>query len=350
MRFEDRIQENVPLAPFTTFGIGGPARYFLEARDENDVLKAFQWAATQAQVPLYVLGGGSNLLVADSGFPGLVLRIHIEGVEQTGCRFDVGAGEPWEALVDRTVAAGCAGMECLAGIPGSVGATPVQNVGAYGQEVASTIESVRAWDRHTEIFVDLPKQQCGFRYRASIFNTEQRGRYVITRVCFHLQAGGEPEVRYADLQRRFAGPRKPTLAEVAEAVRAIRRGKGMVLTAGDADTQSAGSYFKNPVVPLGALERVARDAGIEFNAMPSYPVDEGRRKLSAAWLVEHAGFVRGFQLGRVGISTKHTLALTNRGGATCAEVLALEERVRAGVAARFGVELEREPVLLGVSD
>ncbi len=347
MRFEDRIQENVPLAPHTTFGVGGPARYFLEAGEESDVGEAFRWAAKQAHVPLYVLGGGSNVLVADEGFPGLVLRMNLQGVEQDGCRFNVGAGESWDALVDRTIAAGCAGMECLAGIPGSVGATPVQNVGAYGQEVASTIEAVRAWDRSTETFVDLSKEQCGFRYRTSVFNTEQRGRYVLTRVRFALHAGGEPDLRYPDLQRRFAGQAKPTLAEVAAAVRAIRHSKGMVLAAGDADTQSAGSYFKNPVVPVIALAGIAAAAVVEPEAMPSYPAGEGYRKLSAAWLVEQAGFERGFRLGRVGISGKHTLALTNRGGATCVDVLLLEAKVKAGVMARFGVELEREPVLLG---
>lgn len=328
--------------------MGGPARYLLEAEDESDVCEAFHWAAEDVKLPLYVLGGGSNLLVADEGFPGLVLRVAIRGVAQEGCRFDVGAGESWDALVDRTIAAGCAGMECLAGIPGSVGATPVQNVGAYGQEVAQTIESVRVFDRLQGVFKEFSAAECGFRYRTSLFNTEQRHRFVITRVRFALRQGGLPELRYADLQRHFAGREgMPTLAEVAEAVRGIRRAKGMVLTPGDPDTQSAGSYFKNPVVRLEDVPRIAARAGVEVAAVPAYPAAEGCTKLSAAWLVERAGFAKGFRLGAAGVSTKHSLALTNRGGATCADVLRLEQRIREGVRERFGVGLEREPVLLG---
>ncbi len=341
-----RLEENIHLAGHTTFRLGGVARYFVEARTEADVQKAFAWAG-ERKVPLFVLGGGSNLLVPDEGFPGLVLRIAIAGVKQDGCRFEVGAGEPWDPLVSRTVAAECAGMECLAGIPGSTGGTPVQNVGAYGQEVSETIASVRVFDRSLGLFADLPHEACRFRYRASLFNTDEPGRYIVTRVTFTLRSGGEPTLRYADLQRYFAGRSSPTLAEVAEAVRGIRRAKGMVLVEGDPDTHSAGSYFKNPAIASEQLMQIAAAAKVDVEAVPRYPASEGKVKLSAAWLMERAGFGKGFQLGTAGLSTRHALAVTNRGGATCADVLRLEEHVRLGVFQRFGVRLEREPVLLG---
>ena len=335
------------MTAYTTFKVGGEARFFVKAEAEPEVAEAFQWARDRS-LPLFVLGGGSNLLVADEGFEGLVLRVALRGVQQDGCRFDVAAGESWDELVDLTVAGDCAGMECLAGIPGDVGATPVQNVGAYGQEVAETIESVRAFDRSTGSFVELNSGECRFRYRQSVFNTEERERYVITRVRFAMRTGGSSQLRYADLQRHFAGrASQPTLAEVAAAVRSIRRSKGMVLVPGDPDTQSAGSYFKNPLVVVEQVGSIAAAAEVEPGAVPAYAADEGRRKLSAAWLVERAGFGKGFRMGAVGLSTRHSLALTNRGGATCADVLRLEQRIREGVAERFGVVLEREPVLLG---
>ncbi len=338
----------MPLAGYTTFQLGGAARYFTEAAEESEVREAFLWAQDR-RMPVFVLGGGSNLLVSDQGFDGLVLRVAIRGIERQGCRFNVGAGESWDELVDRTIAAGCAGMECLAGIPGSVGATPVQNVGAYGQEVGPVTASVRAFDRRTLSFVDISGVDCRFRYRMSLFNTEERDRYIITSVRFELLPEGKPTLRYADLQRRFADyTGTPSLGEVAEAVRSIRRSKGMVLVPGDPDTQSAGSYFKNPVIPTTHVGTVAEAAGVGADAMPVYAAGEGRSKLSAAWLVERAGFLKGFRQGAAGLSTRHTLALTNRGGASCGDMLRLEERIRQGVFDRFGVELEREPVLLGV--
>ncbi len=345
-----RIAENIYLSAHTTFRVGGRARYLVEAEDEASVAEAFGWARTRA-LPVFVLGGGSNLLVADEGYPGLVLRIAIRGVEQEGCRFEVGAGESWDELVSRTVEAGCAGMECLAGIPGSVGGTPVQNVGAYGQEVSETITSVRAFDRIEERFVELSWEACRFRYRASLFNTDEPGRYVVTRVSFELRLGGELTLRYADLQRYFAGgAERPSLIEVARAVRVIRHAKGMVLSEGDPDTFSAGSYFKNPVVAIERLGEIAAAARVELDAVPRYPAETGQVKLSAAWLMERAGFGKGFQLGTAGLSTRHALAVTNRGGATCADILRLEEHIRDGVFGRFGVSLQREPVLLRLAE
>lgn len=340
------LQEDVRLAPYTTLRVGGPARFFAEARSEAELLEAFRWAGEHT-VRLAVIGGGSNLLVADEGFDGLVVRMAEQGIQRQGELFDVAAGEPWDGLVDAAIEAGYGGLECLAGIPGTVGASPVQNIGAYGQEVAHTIESVRALDRSAGTIVELSAAQCGFRYRKSLFNTNERDRYVITRVRFRLRANAAPNLSYADLQRWFAGRTEaPGLREVAEAVRAIRRGKGMVLIEGDPDTWSAGSYFKNPVIAADAVEHVAEAAGVPAAEMPKWAAGEGCTKLSAAWLLERAGFGKGYRLGPAGLSTKHALAVTNRGGATCADLLRLEDTIRTGVRERFGVALEREPVSL----
>ena len=339
------VLEDVPLAEFTTFSIGGPARYFVEARSETDVAEAVGWAK-QRGIRMYSLGGGSNLLVPDDGFDGLILKIGIRGVKQDGNAFDVGAGEDWDAFVERTVTAEHAGIECLAGIPGSVGGTPVQNVGAYGQEVAQTITSVRAFDTQLGEMVELHRWDCGFRYRESIFNTTERGRYIVTGVRFELEKNGAPTLSYADLQKRFTGQETPSLKEVADAVREIRRGKGMVIERGDPDTRSAGSFFKNPLVDASLLPVIASRAEVEEDAIPHWPAGEGRTKIAAAWLLERSGFVKGYGSGPVRISSRHTLALTNRGGATFADVMALQDEIAAGVGRKFGVQLEREPVVL----
>jgi UDP-N-acetylmuramate dehydrogenase len=342
-----QIREEIPLAPLTTFGIGGAAHYFAEAGTEEEIVDAV-FRARELGVPLFVLGGGSNLLVRDAGYAGLVLKIAVMGVVTCGENlFDVGAGEGWDRFVDRMMREGMGGVECLAGIPGSVGGTPVQNVGAYGQEVAETIESVRAFDRERLEWVELDKAACRFRYRESLFNTDEPGRYIVTRVRFRLRPLGEPNLRYADLQRRFAGKEGVTLMEVATAVREIRREKGMVLVEGDADTRSAGSFFKNPMVGSEMLAGIAAAAGVEEDKVPHWPAGEGRTKVPAAWLLERAGFVKGYRMGAAGISTRHTLALTNRGGATCADIERLQDQIVRGVSERFGITLEREPVLLG---
>ena len=342
-----QIRKEIPLAPFTTFGIGGAAQYFAVATTEEEVVEGVFWAKERG-APLFVLGGGSNLLVRDSGFAGLVLKIDLMGVEACGENlFDVGAGEVWDSFVERMTTLGMAGVECLAGIPGSVGGTPVQNVGAYGQEVAETIETVRAFDREALEWVELDKAACRFRYRESLFNTDAPGRYIVTRVRFRLRPLGEPNLRYADLQRRFAGKQDVTLMEVATAVREIRREKGMLLVDGDADCRSAGSFFKNPIVGSERLAGIAGAAGVEESKVPHWPAGEGNMKVPAAWLLEQAGFVKGYGVGPAGISTRHTLALTNRGGATFADVERLQDEIVRGVRERFGIELEREPVLVG---
>ena len=339
------IREGVALASFTTLGIGGPARYFVVAATEEDVVAAVAWAR-EREVKLFVLGGGSNLLVRDEGFNGLVVQMAILGIEGCGdgCLI-AGAGGSWDGFVEYAVERGLAGVECLAGIPGSVGGTPVQNVGAYGQEVAETIEMVRAFDLSAGAFVELGKAECRFRYRESLFNTDEPGRYIVTRVRFQLQPGGPPHLRYADLQRRLGGREGLTLAEVAKTVREIRREKGMLLVDRDADCRSAGSFFKNPVVAVEVLERVAAAASVA--EVPHWPAGAERVKIPAAWLLERAGFVKGYGEGAAGISTRHTLALTNRGGATCADIERLQGEIVGGVWERFGVRLEREPVVVG---
>ncbi len=341
------FQEHVLLASYTTFGIGGPARWFAEARSEADVMAAVQFARDK-QMPLFILGGGSNLLVADAGFDGLVLHIALRGTTEQSGVFRVAAGENWDDFVTRAVELGYGGIECLSGIPGTVGGTPVQNVGAYGQEVSSTIQQVRAFDLHLGSFVVLSADDCGFAYRTSVFNTTQRGRYVVTEVAFGLNPGGAPELKYEDLKSHFKGfDRAPTLAEVAAAVRAIRRSKGMLLVEGDPDCRSAGSFFRNPVVCSEKVLAVAGALGMDEVQVPRYPAAEGRVKLPAAWLVEQAGFHKGYAMGAAGISTRHTLALTNRGGASAAEIIALRDQIVEAVEQRFGIRLEQEPVLLG---
>jgi UDP-N-acetylmuramate dehydrogenase len=343
--------EQVPLAPYTTFQIGGPARWFAEAASEDDIAAGVAFA-TERRLPLFILGGGSNLLVSDAGFPGLVLRIALQGITSTYKNdqfiISAAAGEDWDGLVAYAVAANAAGVECLSGIPGTVGGTPVQNVGAYGQEVSQTIVTVRAFDRKTLRFVDLPAADCGFSYRRSIFNSTQRERYVVSRVDYALRKDAPANIVYADLTRYFAARNgaAPTLVEVREAVRSIRAQKGMLLVAGDADCRSAGSFFKNPVVPVTVLDSLAVELGIEKRSIPAYPARDGEVKLSAAWLIERAGYQKGFALGNAGISSRHTLALINRGGACAAEVVALRDKVTDTIASRFGILLEPEPVWL----
>src|SRR5450759_1398998 len=353
------IQENVPLAPLTTLQVGGAARYFAELRREDEVREAAQFAKTR-ELPLFVLGGGSNLVVADSGWPGLVLKVAIGGITSPRANdapgnavlFSVGAGVNWDDFVAQAVVQNCAGVECLSGIPGSVGGTPVQNVGAYGQEVADTIESVRALDLKEDRIVVLPKPACGFRYRTSIFNSAQRGRYIILRVNYRLKRGGAPSLKYADLQRHFAeSPAQrttpPSLAETREAVRAIRRSKGMLIVPGDDDCRSAGSFFKNLVLGEGQFQELAGRAASRGLEIPSYPALDAQHKISAAWLVEHSGFRKGYAAGAVGISHKHALALINRGDAKASDIVELKDKIQQAVQEAWGIPLEPEPVFVG---
>ena len=367
MRME--ILENVPLAPFTTLRIGGPARFFVEMQTEEQARDAAIWAREHQQ-RLFILGGGSNLVVSDEGWPGLVLRVAIggictpastntapaggpgEGIEERiiadEVLYSAGAGVDWEQFVARTVADGCAGVECLSGIPGSVGGTPVQNVGAYGQEVSETIASVDVLDVVSLEQLRLQNADCGFAYRSSRFNTTDRSRYLILRVAFSLRRGGAACLRYPDLLTKFAErAAPPSPAEVRQAVLDIRRSKAMLVEEADPDSRSAGSFFKNPLVSRAVYEAIANRWGRKGVRVPGFEQPDGRMKLPAAWLVERSGIAKGFQLGPVAVSTKHALALVNRGGARAADLLRLKELIQAKVLENFEIQLQPEPVFVG---
>ncbi|RZU39747.1 UDP-N-acetylmuramate dehydrogenase [Edaphobacter modestus] len=344
------IQQNISLAPFTTLRIGGPARFFSEITTEAGLLEAVAFAR-QRSLKLFVLGGGSNLLISDTGFDGLVLRIALDRrtvSTRSGGHIDftVPAGLDWNAFVLSVCQQGISGVECLAGIPGTVGGTPVQNVGAYGQEVSGTIVSVRALDLETMRFVDLSNHECGFAYRRSIFNTTHRGRYIVTAVTFRFDRDRRPQLTYADLTRHF-GDAQPTPLEVYHAVREIRHAKGMLIVEGEPDSRSAGSFFKNPIVAPDTLERIASTLHLGPDQIPHWPAEDGRIKLPAAWLLERAGFVKGYAMGNAGISSRHTLALINRCNATAADILALRDAIQHKIKTLFGIQLEQEPVQLG---
>jgi UDP-N-acetylmuramate dehydrogenase len=347
-----RIQEQVPLAPYTTLRTGGPARFFCEVATEAELLEAITFAREHT-LALFVLGGGSNLLIGDSGFDGLVIHIAIDtpastAASATNIEITAAAGTDWNTFVLHICEQGISGVECLAGIPGTVGGTPVQNVGAYGQEVSGTIASVRALDLTTNAFTTLTRQQCAFAYRSSIFNTTHRNRYIVTAVTFRFDPTAAPTLIYADLERHFAGHSEaPTPIEIYHAVREIRHRKGMLIVEGEPDCRSAGSFFKNPMVPESALTQIAATLGIPAEKIPHWPAVSGKIKLPAAWLLEQAGFLKGFQQGNAGISSRHTLALINRGNATATEIAALRDTIQREVNRRFHIQLEQEPVQVG---
>ncbi|MGV9556465.1 UDP-N-acetylmuramate dehydrogenase [Streptomyces sp. NPDC003401] len=344
---------DAPLAPLTTFRLGGPATRLVTATTDAEVVAAVREADADG-TPLLVVGGGSNLVIGDKGFAGTALRIATSGFDLTGTTLELAAGEVWSDAVARTVEAGLAGVECLAGIPGSAGATPIQNVGAYGQEVSATISEVIAYDRRTGGTVALGNEECAFSYRHSRFKADPE-RYVVLRVRFALEDadGLSAPLRYAETARALGvepGDRVP-LEQARETVLKLRAGKGMVLDAEDHDTWSAGSFFTNPILTeadFAAFRARVRERLGEDAVPPAYPAGEGRTKTSAAWLIDRAGFTKGYGGGPARISTKHTLALTNRGEATTEDLLALAREVVAGVREAFGVTLVNEPVMVGV--
>ncbi|MCO6512021.1 MAG: UDP-N-acetylmuramate dehydrogenase [Aridibacter famidurans] len=352
-----KIRENVPLAPMTTFRIGGAARFFAEVENETELSEALDFARDQG-LPIFILGGGSNILVSDEGFRGLVIRIAMKGISlmEVPGRDDAAlvtarAGEDWDEFVEWCVANELAGLECLSGIPGLVGGTPIQNVGAYGQEVSETIVSVRVLDLEDRSVKDMAGSECGFAYRSSIFNTTEKDRYVVLAVTYELRKGGRPAIAYPDLIRVFTGF-DPSLAEMRSAVCSIRASKGMMAKQGGADSHSAGSFFKNPVVSREEFEEIAARAaklGVagEDSPVPHFNVPDGGVKIPAAWLIENAGFGKGYLKGGAGLSSVHTLALTNRGGATADEIISLKNEIIARVEELFGVRLVQEPALIG---
>jgi len=346
-------RQHVPLAGYTTLGVGGPARWFVDAADEATTLQALAWARAHG-VPLRVLGGGSNLVVADAGVEALVLRLGVRGLRvcETDRAVEVtaAAGEPWDDVVRHTVERGWAGLECLSGIPGLVGATPIQNVGAYGQEVSDTIMRVRALDTHDGAIAEVAAADCGFAYRDSAFKRGEPGRFVVLAVTYRLRPGAPPAVRYADVERDLGerGVRQPRLADVRDSVLAIRRAKSMVLDAADENRRSCGSFFTNPIVAAGRVHEIERRVGDA--AMPRWSQPDGRVKLSAAWLIERAGFRRGQRDGTVGLSSRHALAVVAHDGARAADVAAFARRIQDAVDAQFGVRLTPEPVYWGFDD
>jgi UDP-N-acetylmuramate dehydrogenase len=340
----------------TTFGLGGPARYFAEIDDASDVANALRWAKEQ-NLPAFILGGGSNLVVADEGFPGLVLHMRTRGQRwiQAGgeLRVEAQAGEAWDDVVAEAVHRDAAGIECLSGIPGTVGAAPVQNIGAYGQEAAETLRGVRVLDRDTLEIRDLDPRDCDFGYRTSFFKRAP-GRFVILSVTLGLVVGGRPALRYAELASAFSGNTNPSLAEVRATVLALRRKKSMVLDEADPNRLSAGSFFTNPVVTTELAAEIAHRAVAagfvqEPSDMPRFALADGRVKLAAGWLIEGSGLSKGFRMGPVGISSRHALALVHHGGGTTADLLRLALHVRTVVFGRFAIDLNPEPVFLGLT-
>ncbi|MFF5210430.1 UDP-N-acetylmuramate dehydrogenase [Streptosporangium sp. NPDC000396] len=340
----DRVA-GVRLAPYTTLGLGGPARAFVAAESAEEIVELVA-EADRAGEPVLVLGGGSNLVVSDEGFEGLVVRVASRGVEVDGDRITVQAGEDWDALVARTVTEGWSGIECLSGVPGLVGSTPIQNVGAYGQDVSQTIIGVRVYDRRTGEVGDLTARECGFAYRHSVFK-EEPGRRVVLAVTYELAKDGlSGPIAYKELATRLGvalGERVP-LAEARATVLELRRSKGMVLDPDDPDTRNAGSFFTNPILTAQEAAELER----RVPGFPRWDMPGGSFKVPAAWLIENAGFPKGYRRGPARISTKHTLAMTNPElAATTADLLDLAREVRDGVREKFGVTLVNEPVIVG---
>jgi UDP-N-acetylmuramate dehydrogenase len=342
------LEYGVRLATVCTIGVGGEARYFRRVADASELRDALVWARRSA-VPVHVLGGGSNVVFADAGFDGLVIHVDIRGVRAESyagqTRFRAGAGEPWDSFVSATVADRCAGLECLSGIPGLVGGTPVQNVGAYGQDVSGTIAHVEAVDRETVELVQLSNEECEFGYRTSRFKRRDLNRFVVTHVEFDLKPGGAATVLYPDVVAYFqqSGQVAPSLGDVREATLAIRRRKGMVIEPGNPANRSVGSFFVNPVVSYehyASIERCAPGA-------PRYRVDDHRVKMPAAWLIEHAGFTKGTSRGVVGVSPFQAQAIVNHGGATAADIVSLAAGIKQAVWNAFSIALVPEPVFIG---
>ncbi len=345
------FESDVSLADHTTLGLGGPARRFVRVESLESIQEAL--ASTEAQGPVLFLAGGSNLVIADAGFEGLTIQLGLRGIVEYGPgRFCVQAGEPWECVIDYAVSRGWAGIECLSGIPGCTGSTPIQNVGAYGQEVAQVISQVEALDLECGEAVRFSRLDCEFAYRSSRFKRE-RGRWLVTQVHFQLRPGGKPTLAYRELQAALAGE-DPDLSTVRDTVLALRRNKSMVLDPNDPDTRSVGSFFTNPIVDTSSAARVvhhAVEAGIVENAadVPRYAAGDGLTKFPAAWLIERAGISKGMRRGNVAVSSKHTLALVHLGGGSTAQLIDLAREIQDRVRDEFDVQLEPEPTLVGVT-
>ena len=342
------VHADVPLAPRSSLGVGGSARWFTTAASVDDLADAYAWSRARGE-PLTVWGGGTNVVVADRGLDGLVVAVALRGMAFDGDRESLvvtaASGEPWDALVHATVERGYAGLECLSGIPGLVGGTPIQNVGAYGQDVSRVLDRVTVFDVQAGGTRELTATECGFGYRTSRFKSVDAGRFVVCGVTFRLHRSA-PTTSYPDIggELRRLGRDRHDVADVRAAVLAVRRRKGMVIDAADPDTRSVGSFFTNPIVSDAEAARISEDAGV---AVPAYAQPAGGMRIPAAWLIERAGWAKGHADGGAGISTKHPLALVNRGDATAADVVRLASRIARSVHERFGVRLRAEPVFMG---
>lgn len=345
-------QAGRPLAPFSTIGVGGRARWFARAESTGDVAAAHRWCREHG-LPLFVLGGGSNIVIADEGVEGLVLQVALGGITESRLDGDTlvraSAGEPWDQVAALAVSRGLAGVECLSGIPGCVGGTPIQNVGAYGQEVADTIHTVEVFDTVSGEMDALTAAECGFEYRMSRFKRVDAGRFVVCGVTFRLRPG-PPAVMYPDLVRYLEAEAisNPTVRDVRSAVLAIRRRKGMVIDAADPDTRSVGSFFMNPIVPVEVYSRLSAEE--QSGIVPGFVLETGDVKIPAAWLIERSGFSKGYGDGPVGLSSKHPLAIINRGGATAGDVVDMALRIKRRVVEECDVWLRPEPVFVGFGD
>ncbi len=349
------VARDVPLAPLTTLELGGPARFFVEAFDTTTLIAGLRWARARG-LPSFVLGGGSNLVVADAGYDGLVIRVRARGLSFLAASngevlVEAQAGQPWDDLVADVVARNLGGVECLSGIPGLAGATPIQNVGAYGQEVSDTVRSVKVIDRATLEMIDLLPSACAFGYRDSVFRRHPE-RHVVASVTFGLRPGAAPRIRYPELAAALAPLASPSLGDMRDAVLALRRRKSMVIDPADDNRRSVGSFFTNPIVTRddarALCDRLLREGIIAApGELPQFPAAGDGVKLSAGWLIERAGIAKGLREGAVGVSSKHALALVHHGGGTTAALLALAARVRRAVFDRFGITLLPEPVFLG---
>ena len=350
-----QIRHQVSLAPLTTLELGGTASSFAAVDRVGLAKEAIRWAGRHAK-PVAIIGGGSNVVVSDSGFDGLAVRAALRGIQiedgGTKVRVTAAAGEPWDELVEMTVAENLAGLECLSGIPGWVGATPIQNVGAYGQDVASTIENVHVLDLMSLEERTLGPEACGFGYRTSSFR-EFPDRFLVLSVTYALVRDGRPKLEYRELRRALGvGGLAPSLAEIRRTVLELRRSKSMLLDEDEPNRRSVGSFFVNPVIDassLSALDERARATGgiTSIESVPTFKTDTGAFKVPAAWLIEKAGFTKGLRRGAFGISSAHALALVHHGGGTSEELVALAKDIREGVRRQFDIELQPEPVFLG---
>lgn len=352
------VQRNVILAPYTTLELGGAAEYFYEASDEDATRSVLAWAHRHG-IPVSPLGAGSNVLISDDGIPGLVLAIRLRGrrvlQENSRLTLETAAGEPWDEIVEHAVSLGGTGLECLSGIPGLVGATPVQNVGAYGQEIADTLVSITAWDHIQQRQVTMSRASCQFGYRTSVFK-QHPGRWIVLSVTFSLARNQPPTLVYPELRRATeALGATPSTQQIRETVLALRRSKSMLLDPRDPNHRSAGSFFLNPVVsPAQAYATQQRliDAGViqPADTLPQFPTASGDIKIPAAWLIERAGFYKGQRFGSIGISSRHALCLVHHGGGTAQALLQLAQHIQQCVLKLSGILLIPEPVYWGPPD